>query len=177
MDAQKFGAFVAENRKAKGMTQAELARQIHVTDKAVSRWERGVGFPDIHSLEPLARALGLSVLELMKSEKLEESSSAADRDAELMKAASAMQRQNRKRDITATSLAIFTTAAVAPLAWLAGVGNVGASVFFGMIAAIAQVCLFYFMEHIDDAQSRKIYAVIGSIALAVIALLLWFALT
>lgn len=69
MDAQKFGTFVAENRKEKNMTQADLAAILKVTDKAISRWERGLGFPDINSIEPLADALGLSVLELMKSEK------------------------------------------------------------------------------------------------------------
>ena len=47
------------------MTQAELAEIIHVTDKAVSRWERGIGFPDINTLEPLADALGLSLSQLM----------------------------------------------------------------------------------------------------------------
>ena len=72
MDAHKFGAFVAECRKEKKMTQAELAAKIQVTDKAVSRWERGVGFPDINTIEPLASALGVSVLELMKSEKMPE---------------------------------------------------------------------------------------------------------
>lgn len=71
MDAMKFGSFVASSRKEKNMTQAELAIKIKVTDKAVSRWERGLGFPDINTLEPLAEALGLSVLELMKSEKIE----------------------------------------------------------------------------------------------------------
>lgn len=71
MDAQKFGVFVATIRKEKNMTQAELASKIKVTDKAVSRWERGLGFPDINSLEPLADALGISVLELMKSEKIQ----------------------------------------------------------------------------------------------------------
>ena len=72
MDATKFGLFVAEMRKENHMTQAELATKIKVTDKAVSRWERGLGFPDINSLEPLAEALGVSVLELMKSEKIVE---------------------------------------------------------------------------------------------------------
>ena len=71
MDAIKFGSFVARARKHKNMTQAELASKIKVTDKAVSRWERGLGFPDINTLEPLAEALGVSVLELMKSEKIE----------------------------------------------------------------------------------------------------------
>ena len=41
------------------MTQSELAEKIRVTDKAVSRWERGLGFPDINTLSPLADALGL----------------------------------------------------------------------------------------------------------------------
>ena len=47
------------------MTQAELAQQLHVTDKAVSRWERGIGLPDINMLEPLADVLGLTLADLM----------------------------------------------------------------------------------------------------------------
>ena len=70
MDAKKFGEFIAKCRKENNMTQAGLAAKINVTDKAVSRWERGVGFPDINTLEPLACALGISVLELMKSKKI-----------------------------------------------------------------------------------------------------------
>lgn len=53
MDAQKFGAFVAQCRKEKKMTQVDLAAKLNVTDKAISRWERGVGFPDINTIEPL----------------------------------------------------------------------------------------------------------------------------
>ena len=71
MEAKKFGQFIAGIRKEKKMTQAELAGKIHVTDKAISRWERGLGFPDIQTLEPLAQALGISVLELMRSERQE----------------------------------------------------------------------------------------------------------
>ena len=65
MDAKMFGAFLAQVRRAQSLTQAELAEQLHVTDKAVSRWERGVGLPDINTLEPLADALGLSLADLM----------------------------------------------------------------------------------------------------------------
>ena len=65
MDAKTFGAFLARMRKSQGLTQAELAQQLHVTDKAVSRWERGVGLPDINTLEPLADALGLTLADLM----------------------------------------------------------------------------------------------------------------
>ena len=66
MDAKKLGAFIAELRKEKNMTQAELAKKIQVTDKAVSKWERGLGLPDINNIEPLADALGVSILEIMQ---------------------------------------------------------------------------------------------------------------
>ena len=69
MDNQKLGIFITELRKEKGLTQAQLAQKLNVTDKAVSKWERGVGFPDIKLLEPLADVLDISLLELMKSER------------------------------------------------------------------------------------------------------------
>ena len=75
MDANKFGCFVAERRKELNMTQKDLAAKILVTDKAVSKWARGLGFPDINSLEPLADALDVSIIELMKSEKIVENNS------------------------------------------------------------------------------------------------------
>src|SRR5699024_1930793 len=54
MDAAKTGAFIAAMRRERNMTQAELAAVLHVTDKAVSKWERGAGLPDINLIEPLA---------------------------------------------------------------------------------------------------------------------------
>lgn len=69
MDAKKIGLFIANQRKSLGLTQAELAEKLHVTDKAVSRWERGQGCPDINSIEPLADALEASIAEIMKGEK------------------------------------------------------------------------------------------------------------
>lgn len=68
LDAKIFGCFVADRRKELKMTQKELAAKIQVTDKAVSKWERGLGFLDI-KIEGLANALDVSILELMKSEK------------------------------------------------------------------------------------------------------------
>ena len=68
MDANKFGCFVAERRKELHMTQKDLAAKIQVTDKAVSKWERGLGFPDINTIEDLADALNVSISELMRSE-------------------------------------------------------------------------------------------------------------
>ncbi|MBO1265912.1 helix-turn-helix transcriptional regulator [Proteiniclasticum sp. SCR006] len=53
------------------MTQTHLAKKLHVTDKAVSRWERGIGLPDINSIEALAKALGVSLVELMQAKRNE----------------------------------------------------------------------------------------------------------
>ena len=69
MDAEKFAAFLVQLRKEKGLTQKELADLLHVTDKAVSKWETARGFPDIKLLEPLARALGVSLVELLQGER------------------------------------------------------------------------------------------------------------
>lgn len=65
MDKTQLGAFIAENRRALGLTQKDLAARLHVTDKAVSKWERGLSYPDVTLLEPLADALGLNLTELM----------------------------------------------------------------------------------------------------------------
>ncbi len=69
MDNIKFGKFIREARQGKGLTQKQLAESLHVSDKAVSKWENGAGFPDIKILEPLAECLGVSLIELMQSEK------------------------------------------------------------------------------------------------------------
>ena len=80
MDAYKFGCFVADRRKELKMTQKDLAAKLQVTDKAISKWERGAGFPDINSLEPLANALDVSIAELMRSERIAENISNKETD-------------------------------------------------------------------------------------------------
>ena len=64
------GATIKAIRESKGLTQAELADQIGVTSKAVSKWETGKGFPDISLLEPLAGALDTSIIELMNGQPI-----------------------------------------------------------------------------------------------------------
>ena len=81
MDAKELGSFIAQRRKELNLTQAGLAQRIHVTDKAVSRWERGVGLPDINVLQPLAEALEVTLVELMQMHR-EEHDSIPTEDAE-----------------------------------------------------------------------------------------------
>lgn len=68
MDNYITGATVRRLREEKGITQTQLAAQIGVSSKAVSKWETAKGLPDITLMEPLAKALGVSVLELMSGE-------------------------------------------------------------------------------------------------------------
>ncbi|MGN0532777.1 MAG: helix-turn-helix domain-containing protein [Eubacterium sp.] len=65
MDINKIAALIKERRETCGLTQSELAERLSVTDKAVSKWERAKGVPDISLIEPLARVLNISVIELM----------------------------------------------------------------------------------------------------------------
>ena len=69
MDSIKFGKFIAELRKEKKMTQKELAEKLNLTDKAVSKWERGLSFPDITMLNPLAKNLDADISELLNCER------------------------------------------------------------------------------------------------------------
>lgn len=66
MERGKTGSFIAECRKEMGYSQKQLAERLNVTEQAVSRWERGIGYPDITLLIPLSKELNVSVLEVME---------------------------------------------------------------------------------------------------------------
>ena len=82
MDNEKFGNFVKELRKEKNLTQKELAKRINITDKAVSKWERGLSFPDITMLNILSKELDVTVEELLNGEKIKENKKAEKIDVE-----------------------------------------------------------------------------------------------
>lgn len=70
MDRYVTGAVIRKLREDKKMTQEELAGKLFVSSKAVSKWETGQGFPDVSLIEPLAKALGISVIELLSGEDI-----------------------------------------------------------------------------------------------------------
>jgi len=69
MDTRKMGQFISELRKSHNMTQKDLATKLNITDKSVSKWERGLSCPDISLLNPLADILGVSINEILNGEK------------------------------------------------------------------------------------------------------------
>ena len=78
MNQYVTGAVIRKLREQKNMTQADLAEIIQVSAKAVSKWETGHGYPDITLLEPLTTALGISVLELLSGEDIQNTNRCAN---------------------------------------------------------------------------------------------------
>lgn len=72
MDAKKTGSLIAKKRKERKMSQRELAECLHITDKAISKWERGLSFPDITILIPLSEALNVSLYDLLTGGRSDE---------------------------------------------------------------------------------------------------------
>lgn len=72
MDKRRFGTFINLLRKEKGLTQKEMAEMLHVTDKAVSRWETGKSYPDIEVMQQLAEYYDVTVNELLQGERIAE---------------------------------------------------------------------------------------------------------
>ena len=119
MDAKKLGQFIAQLRKEHNMTQADLAQKLQVTDKAVSKWERGLGLPDINSIEPLAEALGVTVLEIMRSERIPVESITPQSASEVITDAFDMVKQQRKQErqsLIRISVGVFISIALLFLA-------------------------------------------------------------
>lgn len=71
MDAQTTGRFISMLRKEKGITQTSLADKLNISNRTVSKWENGDGFPDIAILPELGETLGVSVDEILKGEKFD----------------------------------------------------------------------------------------------------------
>lgn len=160
MDSKVFGQFIAAMRKENNMTQAELAKIIGVTDKAVSRWERGKGFPDINTLEPLAKSLGISVLELMRSQKsdMKEKNLSENEVVELMGNAAEITKENQKQEKVSVWIGGIVTIVIAILVKLSGLAvSIGGALFAGFMVSLVAISIYFFVENKEDKDSRKIY--------------------
>ena len=70
MDQKKIGKYIAEKRKALGLTQVQLAEKLNMSNKSVSKWERGVCLPDVSLYSTLCEVLGISLNEFLAGEDL-----------------------------------------------------------------------------------------------------------
>ncbi|MBR3953395.1 MAG: helix-turn-helix domain-containing protein [Oscillospiraceae bacterium] len=147
INKEKFGEFVTTLRKEKGMTQKELAEKLFVSDKAVSKWERGQSLPDITLLNPLAEVLDSTPAELLNCGKLEENESIApERVEELVgKAINFSDDEKTRKVITTRGILIYLLCLV--------VGIIGAA-----------ICNFIYMDSINNViwTFEALFAVFGA---------------
>lgn len=118
MDQSKIGRFIAETRKAKGLTQRQLAQRLAISDKTVSKWETGKGLPDVSLMLPLCAALDLTVNDLLTGEKLAETNyqeKAEENLMDLMKE----NAENKKHMLLSAICGSITVIAVCSLVMIA----------------------------------------------------------
>ena len=95
MDQLKIGKFVAECRKQKNLTQMQLSEKLGVTDKAISKWERGIAMPDSSIMLELCDILGISVNELLSGEKISMENNSEKNEQLLLKMAKEIEKKNK----------------------------------------------------------------------------------
>ena len=118
MEPTRISRFIAERRKALGLTQRQLAEQLSVSDKAVSKWETGRGLPDVLLMPPLCAVLGITVNDLLSGERVGEGDyrkKAEENMMELMRE----NAQNRQRLLQSIACGGVTVVAVCALVALA----------------------------------------------------------
>ena len=136
MNTQQFGKFIAEQRKAKGYTQKELAEKLGVTDKAISRWENGHGYPDIVLLEPLAKELEITIVELMHSKLKDNADFVPQKADEAISNAIDITISNRKLERKTTILIYIIS-----IVLLVGMSFLNSISVYGMISIVV-MCIY-----------------------------------
>ena len=95
MDQLKIGKFIAERRKQKSLTQMQLAEKLSITDKAISKWERGIAMPDTSIMIELCDILGISVNELLSGEKISMENNNQKNEQLLLDMAKELEKKNK----------------------------------------------------------------------------------
>ncbi len=95
MNQVKIGEFISSQRKDKNLTQAALAEKLGITDRAVSKWERGKGLPDVSLMIELCEILGVTVNELLRGEKITMENNNEKTEKLLLDMARELEQKNR----------------------------------------------------------------------------------
>ena len=122
MDQIKTGRFIAEQRKAHGMTQRQLAEKLSVSDKTVSKWECGNGLPEVSLMLPLCELLSINVNELLSGERLDADSYKQHAEENMMKLIDE-RKENKRKLILEVVVVMITLLASCTLIMLSGLGN------------------------------------------------------
>lgn len=112
MDQIKIGKFIAQERKSKGYTQKQLAEILGISDKTISKWERGNGFPEVSLLLPLCNELKVSVNELLTGERVSESDYRKKAEENMLNLVKEAQESKKKIILSAMTAGVTLIAAM-----------------------------------------------------------------
>lgn len=119
MDQLLIGRFIATERKRKAYTQKQLAEKLGISDKTVSKWERGNGFPDVSLLLPLCKELEITVNELLSGERVSEEDYRKKAEENMVNLVKEAQ-ESKKKMILSAMVVLLTLLAAIPLFVLSG---------------------------------------------------------
>lgn len=120
MDATKCGAFIAKLRSEIGMTQKELSEALNVSDKAISRWETGKGYPDVSSLMALSEFFSVSVNELLSGKRIDIESLSITADKNVIEVIRKNERINKKQKKQVAIYTLLLIIAISPVLFILG---------------------------------------------------------
>lgn len=120
MDQIKIGKFIADERKRKGYTQKQLSEKLEISDKTISKWERGNGFPEVSLLLPLCDELGITVNELLSGERVSEEDYRKKAEENMVNLVKETQ-ENKKKIVLSVMIAGLSVFAAVPLFMLSGI--------------------------------------------------------
>ena len=146
MNTDKIGKFIANCRKEKGLTQEELAEKLYITDRAVSKWERGISLPDADKMIDLCNILDINVNELLLGEKIDMKEN--NKKTEELLLEMARQDEYKNKTLLANMWVLGLTASISYVAIVALAAiTLGEGVPFGIITVIATtlfVCVMFY---------------------------------
>ncbi len=133
MDQIKIGKFIAERRKLQNLTQRQLADALAISDKTVSKWERGRGLPEISLMLPLCNALNITVNDLLSGEKVSEVDYQKKAEENMMNLVKENE-ENKKRMALSAVCGVITVIAVCSLVVIASYIEMPSVARIGLIA-------------------------------------------
>lgn len=150
MDQIKIGKFIAQMRKKCNLTQRQLAEQLCISDKTVSKWECGKGLPEVSLMLPLCECLGISVNELLTGQQLDDSEYKSKAEDNIMKLMNERQ-ENKKKMLLGIAVMFVTLIASMTLILVSGLAQMDEPVriillIIGLVVMAGGLCVAIILD-------------------------------
>ena len=178
MDKQKTGELIKNARIKKGYTQVELGDLLGVTNKAISRWEKGDSFPDIGVIEELSRILDIRIQDIVIGEIKEQNTDSETAVTEVVRAAK-LQGRIKKRELVTGIAAVIIVGYMLVCGWYSFRGHIDSSGIYYLGISLAVILVIVSVREIlsstDKAREnadRRLYNITGFVSMAYIIIMM-----